>query len=76
MRAKIHERQDIAFDLDARGDLDQFQRVSGKPEDGPFGDIEDFLPGPARVIRSKGNPFDMLHELTHLPRLENSETAF
>src|ERR1017187_2956481 len=64
-QVEIHVRQDVALHFDARRVFEHFEAVGGEPEHGPFGDVEDFLPGAARVGGGKGDAFDAVDELAH-----------
>jgi hypothetical protein len=43
-RAKTHQRQNVALDIDAGRDLDQFEAFRDQPEHASLGDIEHRLP--------------------------------
>ena len=49
--AEGHLRQDVALDVDAGRDLDQFQALWGQREDAALGDIEHLLAGRLRIRR-------------------------
>ena len=50
MGLKTHVRQDVLFDIDSRGHLNQFQALRREAEDAAFGHIKHRLSAQAGVL--------------------------
>ena len=65
----------MLLDVDAWGNLDQFQGVLDEAEDGTLGDVEDFLADLAAVSGAEGNLEDVVDEFSHAAFLDDLEAA-
>src|SRR6266702_6466710 len=63
LRAKLHLREDVAFDIDARRHFDQFEPLRADPEHGALGHIQRGLSALARKRRVVADLFELAHEL-------------
>ena len=55
-------REDVALEIDAGGDFDQFQSALDQPERTAFGDIENGLPALECVLAVEGQLFHYADE--------------
>ncbi|MDT4841879.1 hypothetical protein FQZ97_757550 [compost metagenome] len=71
-RREVHACKDVAFQVDARGDLDQLQAVQGQLEHTAFGDVEHRLPALGGQLPGEGAVFDFGDELAHVAVLDDA----
>ena len=75
MGLKIHVRQDVLFDIDSRGHLNQFQAFRREAEDAAFGYITHRLAAQAGVFAAESSMFHFVHELSRTALLEDLQFA-
>src|ERR1022692_4289220 len=62
-RPKTHAGQDVALDVDARGNLDEFEALGAESEHAPLRDVQHRGAAAHRFGAAEGSMFDALHEL-------------
>ena len=60
---EVHPGQDVPFQIDARGDLDQPEPIRGELEDAALGDVEHPLAAGSSHLPAEGPVLDLGHEL-------------
>ena len=68
-RPEAHQCENVALDIDARRDLDQFETIRGKFENAPFRHIEHRLPVACGQGAGKRDLIDLADEFRDFPSL-------
>ena len=72
-RPKAHQRQNVALDVDAGRDLDQFETFRGQPEHASLGHIENRLPVACGQLARERDLIDLVDEFRRFAFAEDLE---
>ena len=73
--AEIHVRKDVALQIDAGRNLDEFKPALREPEHATFGDVEHGLPPLPGVRTAKCSVLHLVDEFPRASILENAQRA-